>query len=306
MINSIRGAISSVDISFRSVTSVGLSDIIDITIVAVVIYFIFIWIKETRAWSLLKGFLILLAVSLLAYFLNLTTVNWIIANTFNVGLVALVVIFQPELRKALERIGRGHILDLVAHGSGGPLSEAALDEIIAAVMDMSKSKTGALIVIAEKIPLGDLEATGVQIDAQVSRQLIMNIFSYGAPLHDGALIVRGNRVSAASCILPLTSDHVDQKLGTRHRAAIGATEVSDAFAVIVSEETGSISVAHGAKIYRKLNEKQIKQLILPSASDKDAGGKHGIVRLSGDLKKLHEDIRKKLRHKVKHKSKHQD
>ncbi|MCL2852665.1 MAG: diadenylate cyclase CdaA [Defluviitaleaceae bacterium] len=297
MINSIRGALSNFDITFRSVTSVGLNDVIDIAIVAVVIYFIFIWIKETRAWALLKGFMILLAVSLLAYFLNLTTVNWIIANTFNVGLVALVVIFQPELRNALERIGRGHFLDSIKHNSGGPLSEAALDEIIEAVMEMSKSKTGALIVISEKIPLGDLEVTGVQIDARVSRQLIMNIFNYGAPLHDGALIVRGDRISAASCILPLSSGNVDQELGTRHRAALGATEISDAYAIVVSEETGSVSVAHGSKIHRKLSEKQVKRLILPNTRDEDTGEKHVIVRLSGDLKKLREDIRNRLKPK---------
>ena len=291
MINSIRGAFSNIDITFRTVTSVGLSDVIDIAIVAVVIYFIFIWIKETRAWSLLKGFVVLLVVSLLAYFLNLTTVNWIIANTFNVGLVALLVIFQPELRKALERIGRGHFLESIMQSSGGPLTESALDEIIAAAMEMSRHKTGALIVIEEKIPLGDLEATGVQVDAKVSRQLIMNIFSYGAPLHDGALIVRGNRISAASCILPLASDHVDQKLGTRHRAAIGASEVSDAFAIVVSEETGYVSVAHGAKLHRKLGDKQIKRMIMPEALEEDADDKHRIV------KKLQEGIRSRLKPK---------
>jgi len=296
MINSIRGALSNINVSFRSVSSVGTNDIIDIAIVAVVIYFIFIWIKETRAWSLLKGFIILLAVSLLAYFLNLTTVNWIIANTFNVGLVALVVIFQPELRKALERLGRGHFLDSLTQRSGGPLSEDALDEIIAAVMEMSRHKTGALILIEEKIPLGDLVATGVQIDAQVSRQLIMNIFCYGAPLHDGAMVVRGDRVAAASCILPLTSGHVDRKLGTRHRAAMGATEVSDAFAIVVSEETGHVSIAHGDKLHRKVGEQQIKRLILPRAVLEEHGDSYSIIKdVVGLLQKLQVYIRGKLK-----------
>ena len=279
MINGIRGALANIDISFRSVSSVGMSDVVDIVIVAGVIYFILMWIKETRAWSLLKGFVVLLAVSLLAYFLNLTTVNWIIANTFNVGLIALVVIFQPELRKALERIGRGSFFETIASGGNKELSEAALDEIISAVMEMAKTKTGALIVIEQKIPLGDFEATGVPVDAQVSAQLIMNIFSYGAPLHDGAIVVRGDRIAAASCILPLATDDVDKKLGTRHRAAIGATELSDAYVITVSEETGTVSVAHGGKLKRKLNEKQIKQIIMPNDVEEDGGQKYNLARI---------------------------
>ncbi|MCL2618199.1 MAG: diadenylate cyclase CdaA [Defluviitaleaceae bacterium] len=291
MINSVRGALSGIDISFRSVTAVGANDLLDIIIVAVVIYFILIWIKETRAWSLLKGFLVLLGVSLLAYFLNLTTVNWIIANTFNVGLIALVVIFQPELRKALERLGRGSFFETLTQSSGGQLSEAALDEIIDAAMEMSKSRTGALILIEQRIPLGDLEDTGVSVDAKVSRQLLMNIFSYGAPLHDGAVIIRGDRISAASCILPLASENVGSKLGTRHRAAIGATEVSDAFALIVSEETGNVSIAHGAKIHRKLNEKSIKRMILPATQQGEPGQEGGKVNLQA--------IRNRIRNRLK-------
>jgi len=279
MINSIRAALSNIDVSFRSVSTVGVSDVIDILIVAGVIYFILMWIKETRAWSLLKGFIVLLVVGLLAYFLNLTTVNWIIANTFSIGLIALVVIFQPELRKALERIGRGSFFEALTGDGNEQLSESTLDEIISAAMEMAKAKTGALIVIEQKIPLGDFEATGVAVDAQVSSQLIMNIFNYGAPLHDGAVVIRDNRISAASCILPLASDVVDKKLGTRHRAAVGATELSDAYAIVVSEETGTVSIAHGGKLKRRLSAKQIKETIMPHVSQEDGGQKYNLAKI---------------------------
>ncbi|MCL2673899.1 MAG: diadenylate cyclase CdaA [Defluviitaleaceae bacterium] len=291
MINGIRAALSNLDISFRSVSAVGVSDVIDILIVAGVIYFILMWIKETRAWSLLKGFIVLLVVGLLAYFLNLTTVNWIIANTFSIGLIALVVIFQPELRKALERIGRGSFFEALTGDGNEQLSESTLDEIISAATDMAKTKTGALIVIEQKIPLGDFEATGVAVDAQVSAQLIMNIFSYGAPLHDGAIVIRGNRISAASCILPLASDVTDKKMGTRHRAAIGATELSDAYAIVVSEETGTVSVAYGGKLRRRLSEKQIKEIIMPHAAEEDGGQKYNLAKILNvdNLKKKFQD-----------------
>jgi len=299
MINGIRGALSNIEISFRSVSSVGTSDVIDIAIVAGVIYFILMWIKETRAWSLLKGFIVLLVVSLLAYILNLTTVNWIIANTFNVGLIALVVIFQPELRKALERIGRGSFFEALSSSKNRQLSETALDEILSATMEMARSKTGALIVIEQKVPLGEFETAGVSIDAQVSAQLVMNIFNYGAPLHDGAVIVRGDRLSSASCILPLASDYVGKKMGTRHRAAIGVTEVSDAYAIVVSEETGAVSVAYGGELHRMAGEKQIKQMIMPHATEEDGGQKYNLAKILNPdkFKKLQDDIRDKMKPK---------
>jgi len=278
-VDEIRAALSGINISLNQIVSVGLSDILDILIVAIVIYFLLIWIKETRAWSLLKGFVTLLGVSLLAYILNLSTVNWIIANTFNVGLIALVVIFQPELRKALEHLGRGRFLSAIAAPSGN-LTEDAINEVLAAVSEMSKSKTGALILIEQQVALGDLESTGVRLDARISKQLLLNIFDYGTPLHDGAVIVRGDRISAASCILPLpASNPAHRSLGTRHRAAIGATEESDAFALIVSEETGSLSLAHGTKLYKRISEAKIREILTEATPETKNSEKLENIRL---------------------------
>lgn len=245
--------------------SLGISDILDILIVAYIIYKIIFWIKETRAWVLFKGILVIFALAAVAMLLKLNTILWILSNTISVGIIAVIVVFQPELRKALEQLGKGKFFTDFARSSEETDDKAAqrtVDEIVKAAEKMGSVKTGALILIEQKVPLGDFERTGIPVDAIVSSQLLINIFEHNTPLHDGAVIVRRNRVAAATCFLPLTdSNEVSMELGTRHRAAIGASEVSDAYVIVVSEETGAISLARGGVLYRDLSPEQLKNMI---------------------------------------------
>lgn len=252
--------------------SLGVSDALDILIVAYIIYKIIFWIKETRAWVLFKGILVIFALAAVATLLKLNTILWILSNTISVGIIAVIVVFQPELRKALEQLGKGKFFTYFARSSeeaDGKAAQRTVDEIVKAAEKMGSVKTGALILIEQEVPLGDLERTGIPVDAIVSSQLLINIFEHNTPLHDGAVIVRRNRVAAATCFLPLTdSDEVSMELGTRHRAAIGASEVSDAYVIVVSEETGAISMARGGVLYRNLTPEQLKSMI--SQPQKDA------------------------------------
>ena len=226
--------------------SLGISDILDILIVAYIIYKIIFWIKETRAWVLFKGILVIFALAAVAMLLKLNTILWILSNTISVGIIAVIVVFQPELRKALEQLGKGKFFTAFARSSEETDDKAAqrtVDEIVKAAEKMGSVKTGALILIEQKVPLGDFERTGIPVDAIVSSQ-------------------RRNRVAAATCFLPLTdSNEVSMELGTRHRAAIGASEVSDAYVIVVSEETGAISLARGGVLYRDLSPEQLKNMI---------------------------------------------
>ena len=246
------------------VPHIGPFEILDIVIVACVLYVILRWIRRTHAWVLLKGIAIIAVAAVLAEIFNLYALMWLIDYATAMGLVVIIILFQPELRKALEQIGRGRYLssfkneaEQITH-----TSIAAVNEIIKAVQDMAKVKTGALIVIEQEIDLREYEREGVPIDAQVSAQLLLNIFERNTPLHDGAVIVRECRVAAASCILPLSEVHLSRDLGTRHRAAIGMSEVSDARVVVVSEETGSISIAFSGEITRGVNENQMREMLL--------------------------------------------
>ena len=245
--------------------SLGISDILDILIVAYIIYKIIFWIKETRAWVLFKGILVIFALAAVAMLLKLNTILWILSITISVGIIAVIVVFQPELRKALEQLVKGKFFTAFARSSEETDDKAAqrtVDEIVKAAEKMGSVKTGALILIEQKVPLGDFERTGIPVDAIVSSQLLINIFEHNTPLHDGAVIVRRNRVAAATCFLPLTdSNEVSMELGTRHRAAIGASEVSDAYVIVVSEETGAISLARGGVLYRDLSPEQLKNMI---------------------------------------------
>lgn len=245
--------------------SIGISDILDILIVAYIIYKIIFWIKETRAWVLFKGILVIMALAAVAMLLKLNTIIWILSNTLSVGIIAAIVVFQPELRKALEQLGKGKFFSYFVRATeveGDKASARTVDEIVKAADKMSAAKTGALILVEQEVPLGDFERTGIPIDAIISSQLLINIFEHNTPLHDGAVIVRRNRVAAATCFLPLTdSNEVSMELGTRHRAAIGASEVSDAFVIVVSEETGAISLARGGVLYRKLTTEQLRNML---------------------------------------------
>lgn len=260
--------------------SLGITDILDILLVAYIIYKIIFWIKETRAWVLFKGILVIFALAAVATLLKLNTILWILSNTISVGIIAVIVVFQPELRKALEQLGKGKFFSYFTRGTDetdDKATQRTVDEIVKAADKMGSVKTGALILIEQEVPLGDLERTGILIDAIVSSQLLINIFEHNTPLHDGAVIVRRNRVAAATCFLPLTdSNEISMELGTRHRAAIGASEVSDAYVIVVSEETGAISLARGGVLYRDLTPEQLRGMLSQSRRD---GGKKTLATI---------------------------
>ena len=254
------------------ISNIGVNDVLDIMIVAFLFYKLLGFIRETRAEQLAKGLLVLVLVALAASWLHLYTLQWILSNLVNVGLIAIVIIFQPELRRLLENLGRNK---LISNFSGIDLEEAEeiTTEIREALISMSKSRTGALIVFERETTLTDIIETGTLIQAGISREMIGNIFYEGAPLHDGALIVRGDKLWAAGCVLPLTEDKkLSKELGTRHRAGIGITENSDALVFIVSEETGIISKAENGKLERNLNAQRIDELLqsIYIAPDKDS------------------------------------
>jgi len=242
--------------------TITLVDVIEILIISFLIYELILWIKSTRAWNLFKGIMVVLIFVLMAAFFQMSTILWIAENTLNVGLIALVIIFQPELRNALENIGGKNIfgnLFTFNKMAEEKLSNHTIDELIKAVFAMSKVKTGALIVIEDEIVLDEYIRTGIDVDALVSNQLLINIFEKNTPLHDGAIIVRGNRVVSATCYLPLSDSlRLSKELGTRHRAAVGISEVSDSLTVVVSEETGRVSVAYRGEIFRDLDADELR------------------------------------------------
>jgi diadenylate cyclase len=240
-------------------------DIVEIIIIAFLFYTILVWIKSTRAWMLFKGLMVILIFVLIAAVFQMSTILWLAEKTLNVGVIALVIIFQPELRRALEQLGRKNFLKGVAAIDFGKeqveaLSEKTMNEIIRACFEMGKVKTGALIVIEDTVILSEYERTGIAIDALVSNQLLLNIFEKNTPLHDGAIIVRGNRVISATCYLPLSDNMgLSKELGTRHRAAVGISEVSDSLTIVVSEETGGISVAMEGRLIRGLDQEGLRK-----------------------------------------------
>ena len=239
----------------------GITDVIDILIVSYIIYKILGYVRNSRAEQLLKGLVIIIVIYFLSRFLNLYITNWIFKGILNVGLIALIVVFQPELRRALEFLGRGRLsrqFSLKQEDIAGNV-----DHIVEAVKYFSEKKEGAIIVIERETALQDIADTGTIIDATLSTQLLENIFYKGSPLHDGAAIIRSDRVLAAGCVLPLTQNkNLSKDLGTRHRAGIGISEISDSVAVIVSEETGIISIARDGKLSRFIDIKTVEKLIL--------------------------------------------
>lgn len=242
------------------------TDILEIIIISFLLYQILGWVKSTRAWTLFKGIIVILMFTVFAMVFQLNAILWILSKTLNVGIIAVLIVFQPELRRALEQLGRknliGTIISFDDQKEDERFSEKTIAEIVKATSELSKTKTGALIVMEEDVALGEYERTGIPIDAVVSSQLLVNIFEHNTPLHDGAIIIRGDRVVSATCYLPLTDSlEVNKALGTRHRAAIGISEVSDSITIIVSEETGSISIAHDGKLLRNVDGDQIKAIL---------------------------------------------
>lgn len=231
-----------------------LQDVLDILLIAVMVYAVIRFMRDTRAAQLIKGFVILLVVQLVTRYLQLTASHYILSRILEFGILALIIIFQPELRSALERIGRKGISSFASLGehSESDDTKAMIHSVCDAVADLSATKTGALIVIEHETKLGEIINTGIRLDATPSAELIGNVFYPKAPLHDGAMIIRNNKIYAAGCFLPLSTREVGSDLGTRHRAALGVSEISDAIVVVVSEETGIISIANGGRLNRRL------------------------------------------------------
>ena len=240
------------------------TDIVEIIILTFLAYHILVWIKNTRAWALLKGVTVIAVFILIAAFFRMSTILWIVQNVFSIAAIAIVVMLQPELRKAMEDLGQKNLFSAMlsfesSKSEGGRFSDRTINEIVKASVEMSKVKTGALIVIEQEQPLNEYERTGIDVDGIVTSQLLINIFEHNTPLHDGAVIVRGNRVVSATCYLPLSDNMaLSKELGTRHRAGVGISEVTDSLTVIVSEENGKISVAYNGQLERGLDAERLK------------------------------------------------
>lgn len=241
------------------------TDVIEIIIIAILLYNVLVWIKNTKAWALLKGIIVVIVFAIIAYILNLRTILWIAGKTISVGIIALVIIFQPELRRALEQLGRKKIIfgGLFNFGDnkdkGERFSEKTLDALVRASYEMGAVKTGALMVIEQDMMLEEYIRTGIDVDGYVTSQLLINIFEHNTPLHDGAVIIRGDRILSATCYLPLSDNvNLSKELGTRHRAGVGISEVSDCMTIIVSEETGAVSVAVGGELIRDIDASSLR------------------------------------------------
>ena len=248
--------------AFNQFRTISFNDILDILIVAYIIYRVMKLLKDTSAERLIKGIIILVGIMLLASMLHLTMISWLLQQALNVGLFAIVVVFQPELRRLLEQIGKGNFSRLIVPADAPDEVESMITATVSACADMSRTKTGALIVFERRERLGEIISTGTMVDAAPSAELIKNIFFKNSPLHDGAMIVRAGRVCAAGCVLPLSGNQsLSRDLGTRHRAAVGMSESADSVLVVVSEETGSISVAIGGMLKRHLSPDMLRKLL---------------------------------------------
>ena len=253
-------------------SSIGITDVLDILIVAFLVYTVLGFIRETRAEQLAKGLLVLVIGTSIADLTHLYTVHWILSNVMTVGMIAIVVLFQPELRRALEKLGRAKLVRFVGDMDKDEAKNMVV-EIAKAIEAMSQSKTGALMVIERETTLNDIVETGTVIAAAISAEMIGNIFYEGAPLHDGAMILRGDRLYAAGCVLPLTQNKkLAKELGTRHRAGIGVTETSDALVIIVSEETGVVSLAENGQLTRFIDIKRIEKILLATFLQEEQKG----------------------------------
>jgi len=245
-----------------SVKNISFFSILDILVVAYIFYKTYMLMKETRAEQLLKGIVLIFLLIPISQLLNLTVLNWILNKTITIGVLTIVIIFQPEIRRALEHIGRTAFADKHIF-EDEEIMEKVITEIVNAVDILSKSNTGALIVIEQRTGIGEIIKTGTTLDAVISTALLENIFVVNTPLHDGATVIRNDRIIAAGCFLPLTNnDKINKKLGTRHRAGIGITETSDALTLIVSEETGAISLAMNGRLMRNYDKDKLKKILV--------------------------------------------
>ncbi|WP_455503559.1 diadenylate cyclase CdaA [Blautia sp.] len=261
-------------LSKLSLPSLGVTDILEIALISFFIYQFMVWIKFTRAYTLLKGILVVLLFILFAYILKMNTILWIIKNLSTILLTSVVVIFQPELRKMLEQLGQKKIMATILPLDSGRevqerFTDKTINELVKACFDMGEVRTGALIVIEQNIRLSEYERTGINVDAVLTSQLLINIFEHNTPLHDGAVLVRGNRIVAATCYLPLSDNmELSKQLGTRHRAGVGISEVSDSLTIIVSEETGQVSVAQNGMLTRGLTSAELRSALIKAQNKK--------------------------------------
>ena len=242
--------------------SVRWEDIVEILIISFLVYQIMPWIKNTKAWFLMKGIGIILIFILLAIIFEMNTILWIVENVLSIAVIAVVVVLQPELR-ALEELGRKKFFASLMpfdKVQTERFSDKTVNDLVKASFEMGKVKTGALMVIEQNVKLTEYERTGIEVDGLISSQLLINIFEHNTPLHDGAVIIRGNRVVSATCYLPLSDNmEISKELGTRHRAGVGISEVTDALTIIVSEETGHVSVTYEGKLYRNLDANALRE-----------------------------------------------
>lgn len=248
--------------------SIGITDIMEIIILAYLVYKLLLWIKNTRAWTLLKGILTIVICVSIVYILQMDTLIYIVNRGISIAIIAAIVVFQPEIRKVLEQLGEKKFISSIL-----PLdnvrtvqqlfSDKTINELVKATVEMAKVKTGALIVIEQNETLEEYERTGIKVDALLTSQLLINIFEHNTPLHDGAVVVRGDRITAATCYLPLSDNmHLSKELGTRHRAGVGISEVTDSLTIIVSEETGHISIAYKGELDRKLTAEALRERLV--------------------------------------------
>lgn len=272
-----------------SVPEMDIIDIIEILIIAFALYHMILWVKNTRAWMLVKGLIVLLVISVIATLLKMNVILWIFSKTIGVGITALIIVFQPELRRALEQLGRKNLFRSIPifddqKDKEGKISDRSIDEIVRATFELAKVKTGALIVIENEVPLNEYERTGIELDSAISSQLLINIFEHNTPLHDGAIIIRDNRIIVATCYLPLSDNmELSKDLGTRHRAGVGISEVSDSLTIIVSEETGKVSIALGGELIHSVDREYLKSK-LENATRKTKTAKKKLRLWKGRLK----------------------
>ena len=258
------------------------TDIVEILILAFLIYHILVWIKKTRAWSLLKGLLVVCAFVAIAALFNMSTILWIVQHVTGLAVTAIVILLQPELRSAMEELGQTNILSSLFNFDytktpEGRFSDKTINEIVRASVQMSRVHTGALIVIEQNSPLQEYARTGIDVDALVTSQLLINIFEKNTPLHDGAVIIKNNRVVSATCYLPLSENRMDKNLGTRHRAGVGISEVTDSLTIIVSEETGEISLAYRGALTRKVSEDALRERLVTLQNKEIQEARHGRI-----------------------------
>ena len=239
-------------------------DFVEIIIIALLVYNILVWVKNTRAWVLLRGIIIIIVFCMIAAVFQMNTILWIVARVIDIAVIAVVIVFQPELRRALESLGRKNFLTSIfnfdTQKGQTRFSDKTVAEITKAAFEMGKVKTGALIVVEQDMVLAEYERTGIMLDSLVSSQLLINIFEHNTPLHDGAIIIRGDRIVSATCYLPLSDNMgLSKDLGIRHRAAVGVSEVTDALVIVVSEETGNVSAAIGGNLFRNLDAENLRR-----------------------------------------------